>query len=98
MITGFQQLCEVVRTKCPGGGVVPSRTNSNIVENVFCQERGRNGQNDNPNYDQYCHTMNGIILGQRITTKKSNTGNVEDLTFFTPSRLVKKKVITTGIE
>lgn len=93
MIMGFQQLCKLVLTRCPGGGVVPSRTNSNIVENVFCQQRGRNGQNDNPNYDQYCHKMNGIILGQRITTKKSNTGNVEDLTFFTPSRLVHKKNI-----
>ena len=25
--------------------------------------------------DQYCSTMNGIVLGQHITTKKSNTGS-----------------------
>ena len=82
MITGFQQLCKTVLTRCPGRSVVPSRTNSNIVENIFCQQRGCNGQN-NPNYDHECHTMNGIILGQQITSKKSNTGNVEYLTSFT---------------
>lgn len=91
MLLGFRQLSELVINKFPGSGMVPARTNSNIIENVFCQQRGRNGQNDNPNYDQYCSTMNGIILGQRTTTKKSNTGSVESLSFFTPTRLVTKK-------
>ncbi|XP_078382573.1 uncharacterized protein LOC144665241 [Oculina patagonica] len=91
MLVGFRQLSEIVVNKFPGSGIVPARTNSNIIENVFCQQRGRNGQNDNPNYNQYCSTMNGIILGQHTTTKKSNTGNVDSLSFFTPTRLVPKK-------
>lgn len=91
MLVGFRQLSQIILNSFPGSGVVPARTNSNIIENVFCQQRGRNGQNDNPNYNQYCSTMNGIILGQRTTTKKSNTGSVDNLSFFTPSRLVSKK-------
>lgn len=91
MLVGFRQLSEIVVNKFPGSGIVPARTNSNIIENVFCQQRERNGQNDNPNYNQYCSTVNGIILGQRTTTKKSNTGNVDSLSFFTPTRLVPKK-------
>lgn len=92
MLVGFRQLSDIVSNNFPGSGMVPARTNSNIIENVFCQQRGRNGQNDNPNYEQYCSTMNGIILGQRTTTKKSNTGSVDSLSFFTPTRLVPKKL------
>lgn len=40
--------------------------------------------------DQYCSTMNGIILGQHTTTKKSNTGSVDNLAFFKPVNLVPK--------
>ena len=90
MLIGFQQLSEIVVKNFPGSGMVPARTNSNIMENVFCRQRDRNGQNDNPNYDQYCFTMNGIILGQRTNTKKSNTGSFDSLSFFTPTRLVSK--------
>ena len=80
MVLGFKSLCEIVIAK--GGSIVPATTNSNIVENIFCQQRGHNGQNTNPNYYQYCHTMNGIILGQRTTTKKCNTGSVTSFPFF----------------
>jgi hypothetical protein len=88
MVMGFKSLCEIVTAK--GGSVVPSTTNSNIVENIFCQQRGHNGQNTNPNYYEYCHTMNGIILGQRTTMKKCNTGNGTSFPFFVNKKLVRK--------
>jgi hypothetical protein len=88
MVFGFKSLCAIVIAN--GGSVVPATTNSNIVENIFCQQRGHNGQNTNPNYYQYCHTMNGIILGQRTTTKKCNTGNGTSFPFFVNKKLVRK--------
>ena len=88
MVLGFKSLCEIVTAK--GGSVVPATTNSNIVENIFCQQRGHTGQNTNPNYYQYCHTMNGIILGQRTTTKKCNTGSGTSFPFFVNKKLVRK--------
>ena len=55
----------------------------------FANKGGHNGHNNNPNYVQYCYTMNGIILGQSTTTKNiSNTGKVKSVSFFTPGRLV----------
>lgn len=53
MMTGFKRLCDIVIKAHPGGGIVAGRTKSNIIENIFCQQRGRNGHNDNPNYIQY---------------------------------------------
>ena len=53
MVLGFKQLCQTAFRKHPGCSVVAARTNSNVVENVFCQVRGTHGQNDNPTYMQY---------------------------------------------
>ena len=86
-IIGFKELLKLAFKKHPGCSIAANRINSNIVENVFCQQRGLNGQNDNPNYVQYQSTMNSILLGQTSVTKKSNTGNVDSLPFYKPSKL-----------
>ena len=78
MIIEFQEVCKIAFSRFRA----PSRTNGNLVENIFCQERGHNGQNSNPTYAQYGPTMNSILLGQTTTTNCSNTGSVENLTFF----------------
>ena len=57
--------------------VVPGGVNSDVVENVFCQLRGRNGNKDNPRYVDVGPTMNGVILGQSNCSRKSNTGYVK---------------------
>ena len=57
------------------------------MENVFCQQRGRNGQNDNPTYVQYGPSINSILLGQTTTTKKGNTGKVDNYAFHKPNKL-----------
>lgn len=90
MIIGFYEVCKIAFTRFPGSTISPFRTNSDLVENIFCQERGHNGQNSNPTYAQYAPTMNGIILGQTTTTSCSNTGSVENLTFFKKGNLKPK--------
>ena len=92
-IIGFREFCKQAFKNHPGICVVSHCINSNIVENVFCQQRGLNGQNDNPTYAQYGSTINSILLGQTAITNKSNTGSVESLSFYKPSKLpvIRKK-------
>lgn len=55
--------------------IVPSRINSDIIENIFCQQRALyHGANTNPNYNEYRTGINSIILGQTTTSTKSNAG------------------------
>jgi len=91
MIIGFYELCKIAFARFPGSTISPFRTNSNLVENIFCQERGNNGQNCNPTYAQYGPTMNSILFGQTTTTNCSNTGSVENLTFFRSGNLRSNK-------
>lgn len=85
MSLGFRRVCQSITKN--GGMILPSSFNSDIVENVFCQQRGRHGQNDNPTYLQYADGMNGILLAQSITTLKSNTGDVGSFPFCKPKKL-----------
>lgn len=97
-IIGFKHLCKISFQAHPGCNVSAHRVNSDLVENVFCQQRGSNGQNDNPTYAQYGPTMNSILLGQTTTSKKSNTGNVESYSFHKPQRLPVKRKLETKKE
>ena len=89
MLVRFTQICKIVLERDEGSSIVPGYCNSDIVENIFCQARGGNGQNRNPRYSQYMDTVNGILLGQKATTRKSNTGFVESLTMVKPSKLCR---------
>ena len=51
-IVGFREFCKQAFKNHPGCSVAAHRINNNIVENVFCQQRGLNGQNYNPTYGQ----------------------------------------------
>ena len=53
MILGFRRLCELSFALNPGCAVRASKTNSDIVENIFCQQRAANGSSDNPTAAQY---------------------------------------------
>ena len=73
----FVHICTVHLSQFPHSGVVPSRFNSDLAENIFCQQRGvYNGNNTNPSYSNYCSSMNNIILGQssKSRARKSNAG------------------------
>lgn len=60
----------------------PGYLNSDIVENLFGQQRGvRNGLNSNPTLAQYGPSNTAIILGQCTVSNKSNSMN--KASFFT---------------
>lgn len=74
LLKGFGEFCHE-KFRVSGGSVIPNRVNSDVIENVFSQQRGmHNGCNTNPTYQHYCNTMNSIILGESSVSKKSNTG------------------------
>lgn len=73
----FLHVCSIQTTRFKGKGIAPSRFNSDLAENIFCQQRGLyNGNSTNPNYYSYRNTMNNIILGQssKSSARKSNAG------------------------
>lgn len=79
MLLVFKEICVIHLNRFPRGYVVPSRINSDIVENHFCQQRGLyNGSSTNPTYMNYCSTINYVVLGQSLKSRrrKSNAGLV----------------------
>ena len=40
-VTGFCAMVKIRQSMTPGGGVVPARMNSDVIENIFCQQRGK---------------------------------------------------------
>ncbi|KAJ8319800.1 hypothetical protein KUTeg_001387 [Tegillarca granosa] len=73
-ILGFEELCKQ-KFKHSNFSMVPNRINSDVIENIFCQQRTLySGANTNPTYLSYCHSMNSVTLGQTTISRKSNTG------------------------
>lgn len=71
---GFMSLVDICIDKLQVN-LIPSRVNSDIIENIFCQQRAiYNGANSNLNYNEYRTGITSIILGQTTTSKKSNAG------------------------
>ncbi|CAC5412160.1 unnamed protein product [Mytilus coruscus] len=76
-IMGFEEMC-IYKLKCSKASFIPSRVNSDVTENIFCQQRTlHNGANTNPTYLGYCHSVNSVILGQTSISRKSNAGGGE---------------------
>ena len=73
MLVGFQKLVEIKLASCPLGYICPGRTNTDIVENWFCNMRGINGANCNPTYLQYQKGINTILISRKMVSTKSNT-------------------------
>jgi hypothetical protein len=73
-LIGFTELCRLLLLR-KEMEVIPAMVNSDIIENMFCQQRASyNGANTNPNALQYRHNINSIILGQTVVSQKSNAG------------------------
>lgn len=73
-VLGFDQLSKH-RLTFSSSSIVPKRTNSDLIENMFCQQRTLyNGANTNPTYLGYCRSVNAVILGQTSISRKSNSG------------------------
>jgi hypothetical protein len=92
-ITGFASICRLRLES--GHSVLPSRINSDIVENVFSQQRGSHGDNTNPKYLQYTKNVNNIVLSQssKTVSKKSNVcmKGAVPFNFTTPRPLQKSR-------
>ncbi|OWF44394.1 hypothetical protein KP79_PYT22813 [Mizuhopecten yessoensis] len=76
-IIGFKQLCEKLLHNATDKNVfiTPSIINTDAIENEFNQQRSTyNGANSNPKCLQYQQTLNSIIPGQSIISKKSKAG------------------------
>ena len=87
LLLGFVNMCEE-KFKCSNSSIVPARVNSDVIENVFSQQRGiHNGANPNPDYLTYSRTINTIIIGEAIISRKSNTSG--DLGAMFQTSLVK---------
>jgi hypothetical protein len=99
-IIGFEEVCFRHFKQFPGCTLVPSRMNSDVLENVFSQQRGlHNGANTNPNLITYMKTNNSITLGQATVSKKSNggkTSGADCFCFTTPGPLRPRKRKTSS--
>ena len=87
LLSAFSSLSELLLSR--NQSLYPSRINSDIVENFFCQQRSLfNGSNTNPTALQYGKTVNSILIGVRSTTaaKRSNTGGVLPLNMKMPKK------------
>ena len=74
MYHGFTSVCKICIDEI-GQEVVPSRLNSDIIENVFCQQRSLyHGPTTNPTYNSYRTGTNSVILGEATVSRKSNAG------------------------
>lgn len=73
LLSGFESLC-TTSLKDVHHAIVPGYINSDIIENIFSQQRGlHHGANSNPNYLQYCYGTNSITIGQSVISNKSNS-------------------------
>ena len=71
---GFEELC-VDKLKISNASIIPSRLNSDVIDNMFCQPRTlHNGANTNPTYLGYCHSVYSVITGQTSISRQSNVG------------------------
>lgn len=78
-ISGFISLCQLLIRK--GNSINPGFINSNLIENLFGQQRGvRNVLNSNPTLKQYGPSNTAIVLSQCTVSKKCNSG--ETASFF----------------
>jgi hypothetical protein len=79
-IAGFLALCEHVLKLSHTVFVTPGLVNSDIIENIFNQQRSTyNGANTNPNAYQYKKTINSIIVGQNVLSKKANAAKTSSM-------------------
>ena len=96
LLIGFYKICEHRLEAFPGWGVVPSRYNTDIIENHFCRIRGiYNGNNCNPTLAAYSNLVNTVALGQTVKSKgrKSNCGipSIDPYQFYLPKNSKRVK-------
>lgn len=72
-LQGFVLLSKTIMTSYKNIFITPALVNSDVIENIFNQQRSTyNGANTNPNALQYSRTINSILIGQNMVSRKSN--------------------------
>ena len=74
-LQGFIALCSTLLRKTPSMYITPGLVNSDVIENIFNQQRSTyHGANSNPTALQYQRSINSVVVGQNVVSKKSNAG------------------------
>ena len=74
-LQGFIALCSALLRKTPSVYITPGLVNSDVIENIFNQQRSTyHGANSNPTALQYRRSINSVVVGQNVVSKKSNAG------------------------
>lgn len=77
LLMGFDEMCGI-HFLSTSSSIIPNRLNSDVVKNVFSQQRGlHNGANTNPSYLTYSQSINAVILGSTPISKKANAEDTE---------------------
>lgn len=77
LLMGFDEMCGI-HFLSTSSSTIPNRVNSDVVKNVFSQQRGlHNGANKNPSYLTYNQFINAVILGSTPISKKANAEDTE---------------------
>lgn len=77
LLIGFDEMCGI-HFLSTSSSIIPNRVNSDVVENVFSQQRGlHNGANTNPSYLTYSQSINAVILGSTPISKKASAEDTE---------------------
>ena len=75
-ITGFCEFVDMVLSREKNSYVLARTTNTDCVENIFCQARSvNNGPNNHPTVAKYGPTVTSIILSQGLFSLHGNTAN-----------------------
>ncbi|KAK3754215.1 hypothetical protein QZH41_013117 [Actinostola sp. cb2023] len=79
MVIGLEQVVKIKSRAFPDTGIIkPVIINQDVIENIFCQVRGSNGQNNNPTYLSYGSTITSVNIGQDAISKKGNTRGIKE--------------------
>ena len=72
-VLGLSHLC-TRHFRNSNRSLCPARLNSDVIENVFCQQRAlQHGSNDNPDIYQYGSGISTLILTQPPLSRKRNS-------------------------
>jgi hypothetical protein len=73
MILSLEQVVRIKQARFPNSKTKPVILNQDVLENVFTQVRGSNGQNDHPKFYLYMSTIRSINFRQTVLNKRGNT-------------------------
>ena len=80
MIIGLEKVVEIKQSYFGEATLKPIIINQDILENIFCQIRGSNGQNNHPKYYTYSTTLTAVNIGQSVVSGKGNAACTDKMT------------------